>query len=256
MPAFLELAPEFQQPWHYWALAFLASFMIGISKSGLKGIAIVIVTIMALVFGGKASTGIIVPMLIVGDIFAITYYRGHVQWKYLFKLIPWMLLGIGIGSVIGESLPEALFGKGLAGIILLSVGMMIWWDIKKQVRVPEHWGFAGIMGLLAGITTMIGNLAGAFSNIFFLSMRLPKNQFIGTAAWLFFITNLLKAPIHIFYWHTITLDTLSVNLRLIPFELLGLFLGVKLVKIIHEKRYRQFILFATAIGAVVIILRS
>jgi uncharacterized membrane protein YfcA len=80
-----------------WSLAIIASFLLGISKSGLKGIGIIIVTIFALVFGSKISTGVIMPLLVVGDIFAIIYYRRHVQWKYLFKLLPWMVIGVLVG---------------------------------------------------------------------------------------------------------------------------------------------------------------
>lgn len=133
--------------------------------------------------------------------------------------------------------------------------MMTWWDIRKSKTVPTHWSFAGFMGIMAGITTMIGNLAGAFSNIFFLAMRLPKNEFIGTAAWLFFIINLFKLPFHIFVWETITLDTLVINLKLVPFVAMGLFLGVRLVRIIHAQFYRKMILILTALGALLLLLR-
>jgi len=94
-----------------WSLAITASFLLGISKSGLKGIGIIIVTILALVFGSKASTGILMPLLVIGDVFAIIYYRRHVQWKYLFKLLPWMVIGVLIGVFAGRDLPEVVFKK-------------------------------------------------------------------------------------------------------------------------------------------------
>ena len=102
---------------------------------------------------------------------------------------------------------------------------------------------------------MIGNLAGAFSNIFFLAMRLPKNVFVGTAAWLFLITNAFKLPFHIFVWKTITWQTLLIDLKLLPAIFIGMFLGIKAVRIIKEKNYRRFILIVTAIGAVAILLK-
>lgn len=111
------------------------------------------------------------------------------------------------------------------------------------------------MGILAGITTMIGNLAGAFSNIFFLAMRLPKNEFIGTAAWVFFFINLFKLPFHILVWETITPETLLVNAVLLPGVALGLFLGVRLVRVIREGFYRKMILILTALGALILLLR-
>ena len=140
-------------------------------------------------------------------------------------------------------------------IILGTVIMMYWWDKKKSKNVPTHWAFAGFIGTMAGITTMIGNLAGAFSNIYFLAMRLPKNEFIGTAAWLFFIVNIFKLPFHIFIWKTITPETLVINLKLVPGIILGIIVGVRLVKIIKEQFYRQMILVLTAIGAFIILFK-
>ena len=238
-----------------WTLALTAAFVIGISKAGIKGIAIINVTLMALAFGAKESTGLIVPLLVVGDAFAVIYYNRHAQWKYIVAFLPWMILGILIGTAIGKDLPETTFKISMSVIILGTVIMMYWWDRKKSKNVPTHWAFAGFIGTMAGITTMIGNLAGAFSNIYFLAMRLPKNEFIGTAAWLFFIVNIFKLPFHIFIWKTITPETLVINLKLVPGIILGIIVGVRLVKIIKEQFYRKMILVLTAIGAFLILFR-
>jgi uncharacterized membrane protein YfcA len=236
-------------------MALTATFVVGISKAGIKGIAVVSVTLMALTFGAKESTGLVVPLLILADIFAVVYYNRHTQWKYIIRFLPWILAGILIGVIIGMDLDEETFKIGMAIIILGSVTMMYWWDRKKSKNVPSHWSFAGFIGILAGITTMIGNLAGAFSNIFFLAMRLPKNEFIGTAAWLFLIINVFKLPFHIWSWETITPETFLVNLKLAPAILLGLFVGVRLVKIIKEDFYRKMILVLTALGAILIMVK-
>ncbi|SHE56294.1 hypothetical protein SAMN03080594_101629 [Arenibacter palladensis] len=238
-----------------WVLALTAAFVIGISKAGIKGIAIINVTLMALAFGAKESTGLIVPLLVVGDAFAVIYYNRHAQWKYIVAFLPWMILGILIGTAVGKDLPETNFKISMSVIILGTVIMMYWWDRKKSKNVPTHWAFAGFIGTMAGITTMIGNLAGAFSNIYFLAMRLPKNEFIGTAAWLFFIVNIFKLPFHIFIWKTITPETLLINLKLVPGIVLGIIVGVRLVKIIKEQFYRKMILVLTAIGAFLILFR-
>lgn len=245
----LEIAPT------AWALALTAAFVLGISKSGIKGIAIIIVTFMALAFGAKESTGILLPLLVVGDIFAVIYYNRHTQWRYIVRFLPWMIAGVLIGVFLGKDLPERIFKICMVGVILTSVALMFWWDQKKSKTVPTHWAFAGFMGLTAGITTMVGNLAGIFSNIYFLAMRLPKNQFIGTAATLFLIVNIFKLPFHIFIWKTITPDTLVLDLKLLPALLIGLFVGIRLVRIIHEKHYRKMILGLTALGALLILFR-
>ena len=238
-----------------WALAITAAIVIGLSKAGIKGIAIVNVTLMALAFEAKESTGIVVPLLVFGDVFAVIYYNRHANWSYIIRFLPWILVGIVVGVLIGNDLDEVTFKIGMAIIILASVIMMYWWDRRKSKQVPTHWLFAGIVGTVAGITTMIGNLGGAFSNIYFLAMRVPKNEFIGTAAWLFLIINILKLPLHIFVWETITLDTFIFDLKLIPAIVVGVFIGIKLVHLIKEDFYRKMILVLTALGAVMILVR-
>lgn len=238
------------------SLATFAAFIVGISKAGVKGIAVLIVTLMALAFGAKASTGFLVPLLLVGDVFAVIYYNRHTQWVYIKRFLPWMMAGVLIGVVIGKDIPTEQFKTGMACIILGSVVMMYWWDRKKEKTVPTHWFFAGSMGIMAGITTMVGNLAGAFSNIFFLAMRLPKNQFIGTAAWLFFIINLFKLPFHIWVWKTITPQTLTINAMLLPAIGIGLFAGIKLVRLIKDQNYRKLILLLTALGAIILVIKQ
>lgn len=238
-----------------WILASAAAFVIGLSKAGIKGIAVINVTFMALAFGAKESTGLVVPLLILADVFAVIYYNRHTQWTYVYKVLPWMVLGVLIGAFIGKDLPESLFKIGMAIIILITVFMMYWWDRKKTKTVPTHWAFASTIGIVAGITTMVGNLAGAFSNIYFLAMRLPKNHFIGTAAWLFLIVNIIKLPFHIFIWETISEETLVLNIKLLPGILLGFLVGIKIIKLIKEAFFRKMILVLTALGAILIMLQ-
>lgn len=234
-------------------LALFAAFLLGMSKSGIKGIGVLVVLIMAIVFGGKPSTGVLIPLMIVADIFAVYYYHRHTQWKYLLKLLPTMFLGVLIGVWVGNDISEVFFKQIMAVLILLTLAIMIYMEKKKSNDIPSHWTFSSGMGLLSGITSMIGNLAGSFATIYFLAMRLPKNEFIGTAAWLFFIINVFKLPFHIFVWKTVTVETIGLNLMLIPGIVLGFFMGVKIVKRINNNNYRKFVFIATAFGAFLIL---
>ncbi|MEK9787586.1 MAG: sulfite exporter TauE/SafE family protein [Flavobacteriaceae bacterium] len=234
-------------------IAAFCALLLGISKAGIKGIASLIVTGLALVYGAKESTGILMPLLLVGDVFAIIYYKRHLQKKHLFKLLPWMIIGVLIGVAGGTYISERIFKYGMASIILFSVALMYYWENKKDKTVPTHWTFGSSMGLLAGFTTMIGNLAGAFSNIYFLALRLPKNNFIGTAAWLFFLINAFKVPFHIWSWETINKSSVIISLKLVPFVIIGLVMGVFLVQKIENEHYRKLILLFTAIGGIAIL---
>ncbi|NBR74165.1 MAG: sulfite exporter TauE/SafE family protein [Flavobacteriia bacterium] len=235
------------------SLALFAALVLGISKSGIKGIAILVVTCLALSYGTKASTGILMPLLICGDLFAIIYYRKTVKWRYLLRLLPPMIVGVLLGVFIGHQIPVTTFKLIMGSIILLSVLLLFYWEYRETTRVSQHWIFAPFFGILAGFTSMIGNLAGPITNIYFLAIRLPKYEFIATSAWLFFIINLFKAPFHIWVWETITYTTLMESLSLLPYTLLGLAGGVFLVKKIQEQRYRKLILFFTLLGSLAIL---
>jgi uncharacterized membrane protein YfcA len=232
-----------------WSLIMLAAFFIGLSKAGLKGIDMMNVTIMAIVFGSKASTGIVLPLLCAADIMAVKYYHRHAQWPYFWKLIPWMAVGILVGVFVGKDLDEALFRKIMAVIIALTVIIMIWMETRKNMVVPDNKIFTASMGLTAGFTTMLGNLAGAFSNIYFLAMRMLKNDFIGTAAWVFLVINLFKLPFQVIYWKNISLVSLQTDLYLLPALVAGFWLGIKLVAKIRDDSYRKVVIVLTLIGA-------
>lgn len=236
-------------------LASLAAFLMGASKGGIKGLGIVTVALLALVYGAKASTGILLPILIFADIMAVIYYNKHCKWSYMAKFLPAMIVGILIGVWVGKDLPEQSFKQWMAIIILVSVLIMFWRDRQPQKEFPKNWGFAGVVGIAAGFTTMVGNLAGAFANIFFLATNLPKNEIIGTSGWLFFIINVFKLPFHIWVWGTISTSSVGLSMPLIPATIVGFIVGVKIVKMINEKMYRNFLLIATAIGAIVIFLK-
>ncbi len=236
-------------------IAFLACFLLGLSKAGLKGLGMVVVALIAIVYGAKASTGILLPLLIVGDILAVIYYNRHTQWRYLVKFLPAMITGVVLASWIGRDIPDAVFKQWFAVLILASLAILIWFDRKAQNYVPDNWLFAGSTGVAAGFATMIGNLAGAFANLFFLATRLPKNALIGTSAWLFFIINIFKVPFHFWSWKTITPETLLVDLNLIPAVILGFMVGIRIVALFNEKQFRYFLFVVTGIAALVILIK-
>jgi uncharacterized protein len=238
-----------------WMVAIAGSFLLGVAKGGIKGFGAIITTMFALVFGSKVSTGIIMPLLIVGDIFAVIYYHRHAQWAYMWKLMPWMIIGVLVGVWYGKELPEEAFKRGMALLIFSSVVLMWFLDQVKTYQVPDNRLFAGIMGGISGFATMVGNLAGPFSELYFLAIRMPKEMFIGTAAWLFFITNLFKLPFHIWSWETIHLRSLTIDLVLLPALLLGLWAGIAMVKVVRQNQFRQLIMILTALGALFIFFR-
>jgi uncharacterized protein len=102
---------------------------------------------------------------------------------------------------------------------------------------------------------MIGNLAGAFANLYFLAMRIPKNDFIGTTAWLFLCINLFKFPFQVLVWKNINWTSLFADLLLAPALALGFWGGMLIVKSIKEAHYRKLVLLLTLVGCIVMLMR-
>jgi len=241
-------------PWQ-WALTGLSGVFIGLAKTGLSGLGLIFVPIMAFAFGAKASTGILLPMLSMGDLFGVAYYRRHAEWKQLIRLIPWAALGLGAGVTVGATMPDLQFKKMLGIIVLFLLALMIWQESRKDKEsVPTGWWFHALAGTAAGFTTMVGNAAGPVMSLYLISMRLPKNAFIGTSAWFFLVINAVKIPLQILFWQNISPATVAVDLAALPFIALGAFAGIKVVGKMPERLFRYFVLVMTGVTAVFLLL--
>jgi uncharacterized protein len=236
--------------WFEWFQFALCGMLLGMSKTGLSGAGLIVVPVMAVLFGGKNSVAIVLPMLLIADVFAVSYYHRHANWKYIIRLIPWALLGILVALVFGVMINDEQFKQTIAVLVITGIVLMVWMDIRRRnLEVPGHWWFAALLGMAGGFTSMIGNAAGPVFTLYLLSMRLPKKEFIGTGAWFYFILNLMKLPFHIFVWKTITLKTLVPDLIISPSLFIGAMAGIWLVKLIPDKAYRIFIIASTLVAS-------
>lgn len=254
MHLFLSILPHYQLSLLQWLLIFFAAMVIGLSKAGIGSISIISVSIWAWIFGSRMSTGMVLPMLIFADVLAVRYYKRHALWSHLIKLLPWIVIGVILAVICGQYINDQVFKRLMAFIILISLFALFWWEKRPMARVPSHWMFAGSMGLATGFTSMIGNLAGGFSNVYFISMRVLKDNFIGTVAWMFFILNSFKLPFHVLVWKTISPDSLILNAMMTPAIAAGFYLGVILVKRLNEQKFRDVILWLTVVSSLLILL--
>jgi len=236
---------------YQWSLLMVCGLLVGMGKTGVAGAGMLIVPILAAVFGGKNSAGLLLPMLAMADIFAVIYYNRHAEWKYVFRLLPSTMAGIGLGIYVGEIVNDEQFKVIMATIIIISLGIMIWREkYGNGQNIPDKWWFSAAFGLAGGFSTMIGNAAGPVMAVYLLSMRLPKNSYIGTGAWFFLIVNYAKIPFHILIWETIDWNSFSINLLTLPAILIGAVAGVKIIGYIPERAYRIFIIVMTAIASI------
>ena len=232
------------------AVLGLAAALIGMAKTGVHGAGMISIPLLALVFGAKASTGITLPILIMADLFAVYYYHRHASWPHLRRLLPFAFIGIIVGTVVGQLVDEIMFGYVMIAIIFISLGVMVYRERRTDLDIPSLPLFSSTIGVAGGFASMVGNLAGPVMALYLLAMRLPKNQFIGTAAWFFLLLNIAKLPFHIWVWETITWNSSTVNFLLFPAIAVGAFLGFKIVSRIPEKPFRWFVIIMTAVSAI------
>lgn len=238
-----------------WLTISIAALSIGMSKTGVQGIMLMIVPFMAMAFGAKESTGVILPMLCMADIIAVAYYKRIADWKIVAKLLPTAILGFFLAIGVDNMIPAGQFRQLMGWTLLLALIVMLWSEIfGKENRWMHKWWYAAIFGLLGGFTTMIGNAAGPVMSVYLLSMRKEKMEYIGINAWFFLVVNLLKVPLQAFVWDNITWPSFSLNLLMLPVIGIGAWLGIKIVKLFPEKAFRRFVQVVTIIPVILMLI--
>ncbi len=233
----------------------LTAFLIGFSKTGISGVMMLAIPILATAFGGKDSTGIMLPMLLVGDLFAIKYYHRSAEWKKVIRPLPWAIVGLAFGAIVGNYISDKTFITLIGIIVLLCLSILIYTEKKGQnFIVPSDAWFYITVGILSGFASMIGNAAGPIFSIYLLALGLQKNNFMGINAWFFFIINFMKLPLQILVWHNIGIRSLLITVLMIPVITVGAILGAYILKKINEKYFRYLVIGMTAIAAVRLLL--
>ncbi len=234
-----------------WLLAVVAGLGVGMSKSGFVGVTLVPVLAMAAIFGDKVSTGVLLPMLCIGDIGAVIAFKRHAVWRHVWRTLPIACVGVALGTWLMKSVvPEWAYRPFIGWTVFVLVVLQLWrmWKPGLFEHVPHSWPFAAAMGLLAGVTTMMANAAGPVMGLYFLAVGLPKYQLTGTSAWFFLILNFYKLPFSA-WLGLIRTDTLLFNFALIPAIVGGLFLGRWLLAHVSQRWFDGLILGFAAVVA-------
>jgi uncharacterized membrane protein YfcA len=225
-----------------WLYAAFAAACIGISKSGFGAMAIPGILLMTQVMPARESTGVILPMLILADLFAVHAFRQFTVWRLLFKILPAAVLGVILGWALMPRIPTGYFTPIIGGIILALLLLTILQKCSSQLQeiAADHPAVAWPLGLLAGVSTMLANAAGPAMTVYLLAS--------GTAAWFFFFINIIKVPFSASLG-LITSQTLLFNLLLAPAVLIGLFSGKFLLGKINQKAFEWLLISLSLIGA-------
>jgi len=234
-----------------WVVVALCAVMVGISKTGIPGFGILFVPLMAMVIPARQSTGAVLGILILADVFAVSYYHRSALWRHIARLIPATLVGIIAGYFVMKIISDAQL-KPIIGVIIVAMLAVNWWRNRRgdaDNGVPTQWWFAVVMGFMAGLTSMMANAAGPVMIVYLLAMRLPKVEFVGTSAWFFFIVNWLKVPFSV-QLGLITIESIKLGLFMLPFIILGAVLGIVALKKMPQRVFEitiQVLALAAAI---------
>ncbi len=233
-----------------WVLLAVAAVVVGISKTGIPGAGTVAVAIFAAVLPARASTGTILLLLIVADVFAVITYRRHANWRALWRLVPAVAVGVllGVGFL---AIADDLWVKRTIGVILIAVIAITLWRRYRPAPSEQPTGgraAAAVYGGLGGFTTMVANAAGPVMSMYFLAARFPVKEFLGTAAWFFAIVNIAKVPFSIGLG-LITVPGLLIDLVLVPLVVGGALLGRWIASRVDQVLFERLVILFTIVGA-------
>jgi len=234
-----------------WVVVAVCAVMVGTTKTGMPGLGILVVPLMALVLPTRQSTGILLGILILADLFAITYHRRNARWGHVLRLLPAAFAGIVAGYFGLKFVNDRQLKPIIGGIVLVMLAVNYWRTRAKgeDTPVPTQLWFAAALGFMAGVTTMMANAAGPVMIIYLLAMRLPKVEFVGTGAWFFFVVNWLKVPFSA-NLNLMTAESVKLNLMMLPFIAVGAFAGMFLLKRIPQKAFNAIVQILAAAAAV------
>ncbi|HAL45950.1 MAG TPA: hypothetical protein DCP47_08570 [Phycisphaerales bacterium] len=232
-----------------WLMLCVCAFLVGLNKTALPGVGIIVVPLMATFFLARASTGLLLPILALADLFAVAYYHRHANWRIIMKLLPAAILGIAAGSFIIRRIDDETL-RPIIGIIVL---VMLALNYLREKHLKQDFSdsrmFAISMGFIAGITTQLANAAGPVMAIYLLAMNLPKFEFIGTGAWYFLILNWLKMGIFATEGR-ITTQIIAADIAMLPFIAAGAIFGIYILKKVPQKWFNIIVLVLAAAAAI------
>ncbi|MER7925489.1 sulfite exporter TauE/SafE family protein [Streptomyces sp. NPDC096057] len=256
--------------WEFAALA-AAALLVGFSKTAVSGANTVSLAIFAAVLPARASTGVLLPILIVGDVLAVLTYRRHAHWPTLWRLFPAVAAGVVIGTLFLVWADDAVVRTSIGAILLFMAGVTLWrrrtadadagtgagagdGDGPDSVTSRSGRAKARSYGVLGGFTTMVANAGGPVMSMYLLSAGFRKLGFLGTSAFFFLIVNVTKVPFSVSLGlidgHSLLLDA-----ALAAFVVPGALIGKWAVNRINQRLFEQLVIAATIIGGLQLLLR-
>ncbi|MFF4145354.1 sulfite exporter TauE/SafE family protein [Streptomyces sp. NPDC001698] len=239
--------------WGFAALAF-AALLVGFSKTAVSGANTVSLAVFAAVLPARASTGVLLPVLIAGDVLAVLTYRRHAHWPTLWRLFPAVAAGVVVGTLFLMWADDGIVRTSIGAILLLMAGVTVWRRRSADRGEEPDAVKARSYGVLGGFTTMVANAGGPVMSLYLLSAGFRKLGFLGTSAFFFLIVNVSKVPfsagLGLIDGRSLLLDAV-----LVVFVVPGALLGKWAVHRINQRLFEQLVIAATVVGGLQLLLR-
>ncbi len=270
------------------ALVVVAALLVGFAKTAIGGVASISVAIFASVMPARESTGAVLPLLILGDAFAVTAYRSHADWRTLVRLMPTVVVGVFLGAVFVARVDDVVMRRTIGAVLLMLVAVNLWTRYRQRgagreqalrggppaptfaastvgtgeggdppapvtdVAVHERRLVrrlsATVYGSLTGFTTMVANAGGPVMSLYMLSVRMPMLAFLGTGAWLFAMFNLVKVPFSVGLG-LLTWHSLVLDALLAPAVVVGALAGRRIIRVVDQALFERVVLVVTVLSA-------
>jgi len=232
-----------------WLLGSFCAFMIGVAKTGAPGIGSLVAPLMVMMVGdARMATAWTLPVLCTADVFAVWYWRRHAEARQLFSLAPWVLVGLVLGAM-ALGLSEVAIRR-MVGAIILSMTAIHLWRSMTPAADQVH-GSPAFYGVATGFASTVANAAAPVMNLYLLTRRLPKEQFVATGAWFFFVFNLIKVPLYAWY-DLYSHDSLVFDLTMVPLVLGGALAGRWLVHRMPQRVFEISVVGLTAVSCLIL----
>jgi uncharacterized membrane protein YfcA len=247
-------------PWGFAALA-AAVALVGFSKTAVSGANTVSLAVFAVVLPARASTGVLLPLLIAGDVLAVLTYRRHAHWPTLWRLFPAVAVGVVLGTGFLVWAGDGTVRVSIGAILLLMSAITVWrrrtaerGSDPEEVATRSGRVKARSYGALGGFTTMVANAGGPVMSLYLLSAGFRKLGFLGTSAFFYLIVNIAKVPFSVGLG-LIDGPSLLLDAALVVFVVPGALLGKWAADRINQRLFERLVIAATVVGGVQLLVR-
>ena len=169
-------------------------FLIGLTKGGFNALGSLLTPVLSLVLPVSLAVGMLLPMLIAGDVIAVYAYRGQWDSRLVWRMLPAGTVGVVIGAYLLVQLPANTLRVILGAFVLVIVAYKLAGDRVAQLAYrPRRW-HSPVIGAVTGLTSGMFNSGGPAFNSYLLLLRLPSQTFVATSVLFFALINLIKLP--------------------------------------------------------------